>query len=77
MEVSPINEQLMDAQQSAASSLQSTIDDLQTVFYAPVKEIVERYQESHFSEKELLQVKEYYSRKKYVDRIKRQLQAKS
>ena len=41
--------------------------------YEPVKEIVEHYQEGAVSEKELLQVKEYYFKKKYLDRIRQQL----
>jgi molecular chaperone HscB len=35
---------------------------------------VEHYQEGITSEKELLQVKEYYYKKKYLDRIKKQLE---
>ena len=74
MEVMEINEQLMDADDSSVKSgLVSTIEELQNEIYGPVKEIVEHYQEGHTSEKELLQVKEYYYKKKYLDRIRRQL----
>ena len=74
MEVLEINEQLMDADDNVAKeSLQSTINNLQADIYEPVKEIVESYQESTTTEKELLQVKEYYYKKKYLDRIHKQL----
>ena len=74
MEVLEINEQLMDADDIATKeSLQSTINNLQADIYEPVKEIVEGYQEDVISEKELLQVKEYYYKKKYLDRIRHQL----
>ena len=34
---------------------------------------MEYYKEGSFAEKELLQVKEYYYKKKYLDRINKQL----
>jgi len=76
MEVLEINEQLMDADNHSPEeqiNLQLTIDNLQSEIYAPVKEIVEYYNEDTITEKELLQVKEYYYKKKYLDRIRRQL----
>src|ERR1044072_2854793 len=74
MEVLEINEQLMDTDdREIASNLKSKIQNLQTEIYEPVKEIVEHYQEGHTSEKELLQVKEYYYKKKYLQRIQQQL----
>lgn len=77
MEVLEINEQLMDADDpETVSNLQSAINNLQTEIYEPVKEIVEHYQEGVTSEKELLQVKEYYYKKKYLDRIRRELAGK-
>jgi molecular chaperone HscB len=74
-QVLEINEQLMDAEDNPALrlSLQSGIDNLQSEIYAPVKEIVEHYQDGVTSETELLQVKEYYYKKKYLDRIRREL----
>ena len=79
MEVLEINEQLMDAEDSSGIQphLQSKIENLQSEIYEPVKEIVEHYREGDTTEEELLQVKEYYYKKKYLDRIKQQLQAKS
>jgi molecular chaperone HscB len=73
MEVLEINEQLMDADQSSASGLQSAVENLQIEIYDPVKAIIENYREGITTEKELLQVKEYYYKKKYLQRIERQL----
>lgn len=77
MEVMDINEQLMDADDPAViHSLQTQISQLENDIYEPVKEIVEHYQEGITSEKELLQVKEYYYKKKYLWRIRQQLAGK-
>ncbi len=74
MEVMDINEQLMDADDTEATkSIQQTIDNLQAEIYEPVAKIVEGYKEDLTTEKELLQVKEYYYKKKYLDRIRQQL----
>lgn len=74
MEVMDINEQLMDQEgPEGKAGLALAITDLENQIYAPVKEIVETYKEDTHSEKELLQVKEYYYKKKYLDRIKKQL----
>ena len=77
MEVMDINEALMDADEpGTATSLKLKIETLQSEIYEPVKEIVEYYKEGAASEKELLQVKEYYYKKKYLDRINRELSTK-
>jgi len=78
MEVLEINEQLMDAEDDATlgRELKSKIESLQSEIYEPVKEIVEHYKEGVTSEKELLQVKEYYYKKKYLDRIRKELAGK-
>ena len=77
MEVLEINEQLMDARQdddpAVKENIRSVITGLQNEIYEPVKEIVGGYKEGVTTEKELLQVKEYYYKKKYLDRIRRQL----
>jgi molecular chaperone HscB len=70
MEVMDINEFLMDAvDQEAKDSVRTQIESLQNTIYEPVKTIITNYQEGVSSEKELLQVKEYYYQKKYLDRI--------
>ena len=75
MEVLEINEQLMDAEDDPELkvNLQSAINNLQSEIYAPVKEIIEQYQDGITTEEELLQVKEYYYKKKYLNRISREL----
>ena len=51
------------------SKLKSIISNFQSEIYEPVKQIVEHYQEGITTEKELLQVKEYYYKEKYLNRI--------
>jgi len=79
MEVLEINEKLMDAEGDSdlKLNLQSAIDSLQSEIYAPVKEVIEDYQDGVTTEKELLQVKEYYYKKKYLHRIQQQLNGMS
>lgn len=71
MEVLEINERLMDG--ADRQELKPVLDRLQTEIYEPVKQIVEHYSEGAVSEEELLQVKEYYFKKKYLDRLRREL----
>ena len=74
MEVMEINEQLMEMEDAEEKArLISNINELEEQFYGPVKEMVEHYQEGISSEEELLQVKEYYYKKKYLDRIRKQI----
>jgi len=81
MEVLEINEQLMDIQMDESpelnQNLQSSIFNLQSRIYEPVKEIIEHFQDGITTEKELLQVKEYYYKKKYLMRIEQQLKSMS
>lgn len=70
MEMMELNEQASDvSEQADADRLTKTIQDIQKQLYEPVEAIVANYQEGVTTEKELLQVKEYYYRKKYLDRI--------
>jgi molecular chaperone HscB len=70
IEMMDLNEQALDvSEQADADRLQQTIQQIQKESYEPVAAIVENYQEGITTEKELLQVKEYYYRKKYLDRI--------
>lgn len=74
MEMMELNESLMEADdEAAANSIRSALQELDTAIYSPVKDIVEQYQEGVTTEKELLAVKEYYYKKKYLDRIRQQL----
>lgn len=76
MEVMEINEQLMDGTADKAA-VTAAIDHIQKDIYGPVKEIVEGDPELDLTEEKLLQVKAYYYKKKYLDRIREQLKAKS
>lgn len=74
MEVLEINESMMDANDpEVLEKIKSAITELQNEIYEPVQEIVEHYKEGITTEKELLQVKEYLYKKKYIDRIREQL----
>lgn len=73
MEVLEINEALMDGKGEADRGLIQKVHDLENEIYEPVKRVVENYKEGVSTEKELLQVKEYYFKKKYLDRIRKQL----
>ncbi|HEV7781350.1 MAG TPA: Fe-S protein assembly co-chaperone HscB [Chitinophagaceae bacterium] len=77
MEVLEINEQLMEMDETTdRDKLSSIISQLSSEIYEPVKETVENYKDGIVTEKELLQVKEYYYKKKYLDRITRELTSK-
>ena len=69
MEVMDLNEQLMDLDGLNREVLGENVKKLQQEIYEPVQEIVEHYQEAVTGQKELLQVKEYYFKKKYLQRI--------
>ena len=75
MEVLEINEELMEmgTDKTLMPNFELRIDQLEEEIYEPVKQIVEHYQEDTTSEKELLQVKEYYYKKKYLNRIRKEL----
>ena len=75
MEVLEINEELMELGENKTllPNLEIRIEQLQEEIYEAVKEIMEHYQEGITTEKGLLQVKEYYFKKKYIDRIRKEL----
>jgi molecular chaperone HscB len=78
MEVLELNEQLMDADEPAVrDSVKVAIENIQSEIYEPVEKIITNYQEAATSEEELLQVKEYYYKKKYLDRMRRELAQKT
>jgi molecular chaperone HscB len=73
MEVLEINESLMDDESSRNPELLIQVDKLEDDIYEPVKAIIENYRDGVTTDEELLKVKEYYYKKKYLDRIRRQL----
>lgn len=72
-EMLDLNEQIaeakMDDDAAALQRAQSMIHDIQSDLYEPVKQIVEHYQEGVTTKEALLQVKDYYYKKKYLTRI--------
>jgi len=66
MEVMELNEEL---EEGMTDAIQAKIDQLKKELYATVETIITNYQEGISTEKELLQVKEYYFKKKYIDRM--------
>lgn len=73
MEMMELNEALMDAKMEAdeekIASSQSQISSLENELYENIKHTLENYKEGVTTEKELLQVKDYYFKKKYLTRI--------
>lgn len=73
MEMMEWNEKLMDAKLEGDKDLidecKNAIKNMQLIIYESVKEIIEKDTESDFSEKKLLQIKDYYFKKKYLNRI--------
>ena len=73
MEVMDINEKLMelqtDSNEEELQECEQQTKNLLNQIYADVEPIVEHYQEGITTEKELLQVKDYYYKKKYLQRI--------
>lgn len=73
MEVMEINEALMEPEEDTREKLEKRMTELNTEIYEPVKDIVENYQEATTPPEALLQVKDWYYKKKYLERIRRQL----
>ena len=70
MEMMDLNEMAMEASEQAdKEKLESSIENIQKEIYEPVEPVITHYQDGITTEKELLQVKEYYFRKKYLKRI--------
>lgn len=68
-----LNEQIADARMegdaAALQQAQTAIHDIQSELYEPVRQIVEGYQAGVTTQEEMLQVKDYYYKKKYLTRI--------
>lgn len=71
MEMMDINEAIMEG--GDAEKLQADISNLQESIYKPVKHIIENYNEGITTTDELLMVKDYYYKKKYLHRLEQQL----
>ncbi len=66
MEMMELNEQAMEADKT---EIEKQVSNIQHEIYEPVKAIIEHYKEGITSKEELLQVKDYYFKKKYLNRI--------
>ena len=71
MEVMEINESMMEMEEEDPG-LSGAISRLEAEIYSPVKAIIEQYRDEMATEADLLAVKEYYFKKKYIDRIRKQ-----
>lgn len=78
MQVMEINESLMDdAGEDDNQFLQERITILQDDIYNTVKPVIDGYNDADITVDQLLAVKEYYFKKKYIDRIKKELKDKN
>jgi molecular chaperone HscB len=66
MEMMELNEQALEGDPTGT---RQQVSDIQKDIYEPVKTIIEDYKEGATSKEELLQVKQYYFKKKYLNRI--------
>jgi len=74
MEMLELNEEAADANDEAEKKkLLERIKQAEQEIYEPVEKIIADYREGITSEKELLQVKDYYFKKKYLERLQQQL----
>ena len=72
MQLGAINEslaELTEGEQDKIEAIELAIKELLKSTYAEVEPVIENYNEDTVTEKELLQVKEYYYRKKYLQRV--------
>lgn len=78
MEMMELNEEMMEAKMEddpkTTGKLKNAIERFDQDIYEPVKHIVEGYEEGKTTNEELLKVKEYYYKKKYLNRILATLQ---
>ncbi|HMZ45779.1 MAG TPA: Fe-S protein assembly co-chaperone HscB [Chitinophagaceae bacterium] len=73
MQVMDLNEQLLDAKleqdESKVNLVVNEINNFKTSIYEPVKSLLENCKEIIYSREELLQIKDFYYKKKYLNRI--------
>jgi len=76
MEMMEINEELAEsaADEEGRKAVRQKLHELEKEIYEPVQSIVENYKDGITTEEELLQVKDYYFRKKYLQRLYGQLE---
>ena len=69
MEMMELNEQLIDADSKTIDACKLSISKYQSALFAPVKSMIETNNIEALTEPDLLKVKEYYFKKKYLNRI--------
>lgn len=69
IEMMELNEMLMDVNDSSVEEMETKISQLQQSLYAQVQTIIEYYNDDRTTDEQLLQVKDYYYKKKYLKRI--------
>jgi molecular chaperone HscB len=69
IEMMELNEMLMEVDDSSVEETQTKISQLQKLLYDKVQNIIEYYDEERTTDEQLLQVKDYYYKKKYLNRI--------
>jgi molecular chaperone HscB len=77
MEMMEINEELAEADENTPGPIVQKLVNIEKELYEPVQNIIENYKEGFTTQKELLQVKDYYFKKKYLQRLYQQLNRKS
>ena len=70
MEMMDLNEAWMDAEdESAKQAIIGQVEQLKNEIYAPIQNYMEMDQIDTISQEAMLQIKSYYYKKKYLDRI--------
>ena len=73
-EMMELNEALMEVDDSSLEETETKISQLEKHLYDEVQNIVEYYNEDTTTNEQLLQVKDYYFKKKYLKRILERLE---
>lgn len=69
IEMMELNETLMEVDDSSLEETETKINQLEKTLYDKVQNIIEYYNEENTTSEQLLQVKDYYFKKKYLKRI--------
>ena len=70
MEMMELNEAWMDAEETnAKKAIIEQVEQIKTAIYAPIQTYMEMDQIDTISQEAMLQIKDYYYKKKYLDRI--------
>jgi molecular chaperone HscB len=64
-----LNEGLIDTNDSSFEEMETKISQLEKVLYDDVRNIIEYYSDTNTTKEQLLLVKDYYFKKKYLRRI--------